>query len=301
VAILCLGEAIVDLLCEREVDSIAEADCFMPHFGGALANVAVMAARDGAEVALAGGAGEDDWGRWLRRRLEEEGVDVASFSLVDGARTPIALAIFDRDREPTFFVYGEGIAATVRSAEGRLEELIGRSSALIFGSNTLVGEPERKVTLRARELALSRGVPVVFDPNLRKHRWDDLELARRLCRETCVGSFLVRANDEEGRWIAGLGADAEAAEAAERICALGARIAVVTRGPEGAVMRGAAEADQPGVPVDVVSPLGAGDSFVGALAAGLERLEWDASRAAEALPRAVEAAARTCTVWQAVP
>ena len=37
----------------------------MPHFGGAVANVAVVAARIGARVALAGGAGEDPWGEWL--------------------------------------------------------------------------------------------------------------------------------------------------------------------------------------------------------------------------------------------
>ena len=54
---LCLGEALVDLVCERPVASIAEADAFVPRFGGAIANVAVTAARRGADVALAGGVG----------------------------------------------------------------------------------------------------------------------------------------------------------------------------------------------------------------------------------------------------
>jgi hypothetical protein len=54
---LCLGEALVDLVCEQPVSGIAEADAFRPHFGGAMANVCVAAARHGGAVALAGGAG----------------------------------------------------------------------------------------------------------------------------------------------------------------------------------------------------------------------------------------------------
>jgi hypothetical protein len=65
---LILGETLVDLICERPVAAPGEADAFVPHFGGAGANVAVTAARAGADVALAGGAGDDDWGRWLQGR-----------------------------------------------------------------------------------------------------------------------------------------------------------------------------------------------------------------------------------------
>src|SRR3712207_2891942 len=61
---LCLGEALVDLVCERPVSGLAQADAFVPHFGGATANVCVTAARLGGDVALAGGAGDDGWGHW---------------------------------------------------------------------------------------------------------------------------------------------------------------------------------------------------------------------------------------------
>ena len=43
---LCLGEALVDLICEQpRRGRLAEADAFVPHFGGAVANVAMVAAR----------------------------------------------------------------------------------------------------------------------------------------------------------------------------------------------------------------------------------------------------------------
>jgi sugar/nucleoside kinase (ribokinase family) len=299
--IICLGEAIVDLVSERESEGIEDADSFRPRFGGALANVAIAIARRGVPVALAGGAGADPWGRWLRDRLTQEGVDLRFFSLLDEARTPIAFVAFGRDREPRFLVYGEGIEATIGSLRGRLEDALDLASALVFGSNTLVGEPERELTKGARERALARGVPVVFDPNLRAHRWRDLELARELCRDVCAEAFCVRANLEEGRWLTELDPGADAAEAASRIAALGAELAIVTRGREGAVIRGAVEAEHPGIAVETVSPLGAGDAFIGTLVADLAKRGWDAGRAAEALPAAVEAAARTCTVWRAVP
>ena len=42
---LCVGESLVDLICERQVASFAEADAFVPHPGGAPTNLAVTAAR----------------------------------------------------------------------------------------------------------------------------------------------------------------------------------------------------------------------------------------------------------------
>jgi fructokinase len=297
VTVLCFGEAIVDLVCEKRAARIDEADAFRPHFGGALANIAVAARRSGARVALAGGAGDDEWGRWLRARLGDEGIDLSWFSLVDGLRTPIAFVTFDGDGEPAFQIYGEGIEACVRSIADRLPAAIGGASALVLGSNTLVGEPERALTLQARRLADDAEVPVLFDPNLRAHRWGSLDVAIELCRQLCEGTFCVRANADEARAITG---EDDAARAAAELAALGAGIAVVTRGAGGAVMRGAAEADANPIEVEVVSRLGAGDAFMGALIAGLAAAEWDATRADEALDDAVRAGARACTHWGAI-
>ena len=92
--ILAVGEALVDLVQERP-------GTWVEHPGGAVANVAALAARLGADVALAGGAGDDAWGRWLRSRLEEVGVDLRWFSLVDGLATPLALVSTDAEGEPS--------------------------------------------------------------------------------------------------------------------------------------------------------------------------------------------------------
>ena len=176
---LCLGEAIVDLVCERPGADWGDADAFAPHFGGAVANVAVAAGRLGAEVALAGGAGDDPWGRWLRARLDEEGVDLRWFGLVDGLATPVAFVVTDAEGEPRYQIYGEGIAATIQAVAPRLDEALDACHGLFFSSNTLAGDDERELTLRARRRALDAGQPVCFDPNLRLHRWPSAEPAVR--------------------------------------------------------------------------------------------------------------------------
>lgn len=298
--ILCLGEAIVDLVCEGALDSPTDAESFRPHFGGALANVAVAARRAGAPAALAGGVGDDPWGTWLGERLEAEGVRLSWFSQIPGLQTPLAFVTFDRQREPTFQIYGDGIEAGLHSVADRLAEAVESSSALVFGSNTLVNEPERELTLEARRLARERGLPVLFDPNIRINRWRDLDRAFELCSGVIDGAFVVRANLDEARRIGGVGDAAGAVEAADALCAQGARAAVVTMGAEGAVARGEVEAQVPAPAVDVVSPLGAGDSFFGALAAGIQRRDWTGEAVAEALPEAVAAGSAACAGWGAL-
>ncbi len=294
--IVCLGEAIVDLVCERELAEPGEADQFVPHPGGALANVAVAVRRAGGDAALLGGVGEDAWGSWLREKLWQERVDVRWLAEVEGLMTPVAFVTFDWDREPSFAVYGEGISEAMRGASPHLDDALEVADAIVFGSNTLVAEPERELTLRARREARNRGARVLFDPNLRPNRWRDMGRAVRMCREVIDGALVVRANEWEAREITG---EADPAAAAAALSGMGARLGVVTVGREGAVMRGAASAELDSPRVEVVSPLGAGDAFMGALAAGLARVDWDPGRGAEALPGAVEAGARACTGWGA--
>lgn len=294
--IVCLGEAIVDLVCEQRIGSPDDADSFVPHPGGAVANVAVAISRAGGRSALLGGVGDDIWGRWLREKLGEAGVHVGWIASVPELDSPLAVIIFDLEGEPTFQVYGAAIEPTMQAAARYIEEALDEAEALVFGSNTLVGSQEREVTLRTRRGALDRDLPILYDPNIRPSRWEKLDSALAFCREMCDGAFVVKANAKEAMTMTGTG---DAIAAADGLCSLGARLGIVTMGADGAVMRGAAEAEAKAPEVEVVVPLGAGDAFMGALAAGLSRVGWDATRAAEALPEAVEAGARACTAWGA--
>lgn len=291
--ILCLGEAIVDLICDRPAAPGLAPDRLTPYPGGALANVAVAAARAGAPAALAGGVGDDIWGAWIIRQLERAGVSTRWLSQVDGVDTPLGIAFLDPDGEPDFQIYGEHIGATMAAAGERLEQAIGESGALVIGSNTMVGPAEREVTLRSVALARERKLPVLLDPNFRPNRWRDHDLARGFCRQLAASSTVVKLNRHEARLLTGEG-DPEAA--ARALLGEATELVVLTDGEGPVLAAGAAEEIHQPPPVPVVSPLGAGDAFMGTLAAELARAGWDLSKAGQALEPAAAAAARICRV-----
>jgi fructokinase len=295
--ILCLGEALVDLICERPASGLADVDSFVPHFGGAVANVAVVAARAGAKVALAGGAAEDDWGEWLRRRLEQEGVETSLFELVPEAKTPLALVTVDGDAEATYRIYGDPLPTVVHALRDGEEEAVRGSAGLFFSSNTLLGTEEREVTMRARQMALELERPVIFDPNLRLHRWRSRADAAATANACVPGALLVRANLEEAGLMTG---EDDPERAAQALLKAGARMVVITLGSGGAILRGAVRSDVPGVEVQAVSTIGAGDVLTGFLLAKLAMSRFYPSVVAASLPEAVAESARACERWGAL-
>ena len=162
---------------------------FVPHFGAGVASVALMAARAGGRMALAGAVGDDEWGIWLRGQLERAGVDLRQFKLVEDMPTPLALTTVNHAGEPTRRLYAEAISTVVNALWGGVEEAIEDSGGLFITSGTLIGEVERQVTMKARELALALDHPLIFDPRLLLHRWGSkADAAARptpACRERC--------------------------------------------------------------------------------------------------------------------
>jgi len=297
--LICLGEALVDLICPDPLRDHARARRFETHCGGALANVAVAAAQAGAPVCLASACGDDDRGRLLRGRLAGHGVDLRYYGVVAGVPTPFAFAYLDPDLEPTFEIHGAGIDAAIASLHGREDEIAAAAAAIVYGSNTLVDARSRAVTEAICDRASTLGAPLLFDPNLRPHRWPDEGSARERCMPHVRTANVLRCNLGEARWL--LRDEAvDAGAAAAALLALGPELAVVTAGTSPVAARGACSVDIAPPAVAVVSPLGAGDAFMGALAAGLHAVDFDPGRAGAALSDAVERGARACTHLGAV-
>jgi sugar/nucleoside kinase (ribokinase family) len=295
--ILCLGEALVDLVGEQHGVELAQVDCYKPHFGGVAANVAVTAARAGAAVALAGGAGDDAWGRWLVTCLRAADVDLSLFRLLPGMQTPIALVSVDSDGEPHYELYGNGSGTVVTALDGRAEQAVRESAAVFLSSNTLAGEREREVTMSVRRLALELRRPVILDVNLRMHRWPAAEEAAARALECVPGALLIRANRAEAETMTG---ERNPKRAAAALIAAGATLVVLTLGSDGAMLRGVLRSEVAAVSCEVVSTAGAGDALTGTLLAALAAHRFSPAAVAAALPHAVAAAARACEHWGSV-
>jgi fructokinase len=88
--------------------------------------------------------------------------------------------------------------------------------------------------------------------------------------------------------------------AARALVKAGARLVVITLGPDGAILRGELRADVPGVPARVLSTIGAGDALTGLLLARLAATGFYPAAVAAALPDAVAESARACERWGAL-
>lgn len=296
--VLCLGEALVDLVCERPVSGPTDVDAFVPHFGGALANVAVQAARRGAEVAICGGVGDDVWGRWLADELKIAGVDVSDFVLDPSDQTPLALVTIDGQGEPSYLIYGSTTGLGLVPAAERIAPAVSRAGIVLLSTNTLLGEAERRLTMGARAQALAEGKKVVVDANLRLGRWTDLDELRRESLALLQGAFLAKMNHEEATFLTGIDDPVAAAEALRGDIA---QNVVVTAGERGAILRGEGgiSRDVPGVPVVVKNAAGAGDAVTGVLLAHLAASGGYAPSLNVALPDAMATAAAVVQQWGA--
>ncbi len=228
--------------------------------GGKGANQAVAAARLGASVRMAGCVGDDDFGRQLLAALGEEQVDTGGVRTVTGVPTGLAMISVDPAGENLITVapganheVGAGEVAAAASSPG---------DVLVICAEIPV--PAIKTALAQASGAGARCV---------------LNLAPAPPEAAAIvadGVDWLVVNETEaaavlGRKVEGL---TDAVEAAAGLLAAGARHAVVTAGAHGAALAPSTGAE--GAPltveafgVEAVDTVGAGDTFVGALAVAL--------------------------------
>lgn len=238
--------------------------------GGKGANQATAAARLGARVRFLGRIGPDPWGPLLRRGLVEAGVEV---DLLAASERPSGTAVIAVDPA------GENqiLVASGANLDVSQDQLDG---AGLGPGTTLLCQNEipLEVTLPALARARAAGARTILN----------LAPAAALPPGALDPVDLLVVNRHEAATLAGRAGDPLAAA---RALAGPARTCVLTLGSEGALALGPGIALRvPALPVRTVDTTGAGDAFVGALAAELDQ----GRPLPEALARASVAAGMVC-------
>lgn len=261
--ILCIGEALIDMICTDKGKSLAEGNNFLKKPGGAPTNVAAAIAALGGEVALAAKVGNDPFGQQLISVMESFGVSTRWMLKDANYFTTFAFVSLMEDGERDF-VFNRGADGQLSSAEIEGIEL-DAYSIIHFGSATgFLPGPLQAAYQRLLQKAIEKNIFISFDPNYRHllfrgatqsfidQSWNFLEVCH-----------FFKFSDEEALLITGT---ATLNDAVAVLLEKTRSIFAITLGKEGTLLGFGGKTELIGsIPVKPVDTTGAGDAFVGAV------------------------------------
>lgn len=268
--LLAIGEVLVDLLSVEYTDNLQTAHVFERMQGGSPANLAVNMARLGHRTALAAKAGQDGFGRFLKKTLESKGVDTRYLSLAKEHQTSLVFVArttgtpdFQPYRSADFYLTSEDIS---------LEAITG-SQIIHTTTWPLSRQPSRSTVLATLQAARQSAKIVSLDPNFSLKVWPDLDEARGVMTTAFKSITHTKASLDDARRF--FGGDDSPEKYCQRFHDLGPGVVVFTLGKAGSFVseNGKIVERLATRPVKVVDATGAGDSFwAGFLSALLEGL-----------------------------
>ncbi len=236
------------------------------HLGGAPANFACISALLGATGIVVSRVGDDQLGREALAGLQRHGVDGTFIQIDPEHPTGSARAILASDGSAEYGI-AEDVAWDYLQWTPELAKLAAEADAICFGT-LAQRSPASRETIRR---ALACGRPqclLILDVNLRVpfHSLEFLE-------DSLGRANILKLNSEElGYVLRACKLSAMAETDAMRMLQqqYGFKAVCITRGARGSVIAfGDKTVVHPGVAVDVVDTVGAGDAFTAALAVHL--------------------------------
>jgi 5-dehydro-2-deoxygluconokinase len=279
----------VDLYAEQDGARLEDVQSFRKYVGGSATNIAVGTARLGVRSAMITRVGDEHMGRFVRKTLAENGVDVTHVRFDPDHLTPyVLLAVRAIEDFPRIFAYGD--AADLAVQEDDVDpDFIASSKALLVTGTPLSRPAARAACVKAVDAARRAATKVIFDLDYRPVFWgvasheqgSEMFVASEevtgVYRSVLPGCDLVVGTEEEIR-IAGGSTDTHAA--LRSIRELSDATVVLKVGAMGALVFPGSIPDDledgvkvPGFPVEVFNSVGAGDAFMSGFLSGWLREE----------------------------
>jgi len=283
------GEALIDLI---PVEPGSEQRNAIP--GGGPANTAHALARLGIPTEFIGGLSDDEYGRRMRAEFIADGVGL-TFTPEHKLPTCLAIVSIAIDGGATYEFKIDGTATFAFATENLPDPKLVNPEAIYIGTLATIIEPGASILkdwiIQAKDYA-----PIIYDPNIRSSVISDRSRYQEVVKNWVVLSNVVKASEDDLAWLY---PDTDPLKIARSWVSQGVQLVVVTKGENGIVgVTENKEVSIPGVKVDVIDTVGAGDT-VGAVIVealvefGLEKLT--SELLSHTLHRAALAAAITCS------
>lgn len=282
--ILSMGEVLWDLFSDGE------------RFGGAPANFACHAAILGADIAIVSAVGDDRRGCEALEILCGFGIDVGFVRVIPDSPTGTVTVALNETGKPTYSIHKD-VAWDRIAWVDELERKVKRADAICFGTLGQRSELSRNTIRRCLEIARDLGIPRLIDINLRPPYFD-----AACIRDSIALASILKLSDEELPEVCtacGIpNGESEEKHLRQLRESQNLDMVVMTCGANGAALVTPDRViHQPGIKVEVVDTVGAGDSFAAAFLVGLLCGKPHETN----LLKACEIAAAVCAYSGAVP
>jgi fructokinase len=236
-----------------------------PQLGGAPFNFTFHCHQLGQPAVMVSRVGRDELGGRIRSALREHGL--SEEFVQEDAEHPTGTVSVQLDEQglPSYTIH-TGVAWDHLAWDPRLDGLLARARAVCFGSLIQRSDVARATVQRAVRQA--RNALVVFDINLRQNFY-----SRSVLEESLHACRWAKLNEDELvvlRDLLGLegGSDRELLSCLRQRYAV--ELVALTRGARGCLVQTTdEEVAAPGLPVQVVDTVGAGDAFTAGLLVGV--------------------------------
>ena len=257
--LITIGEILVEIMATTIGEGFLEPQGLVGPFpSGAPAIFIDQAARLGAQCAMIGAVGDDDFGRVNLERLSADGVDISAIAVQSDIATGSAFVRYRADGSRDF------VFNIRHSASGRIaltpeaERIIAKASRIHVMGSALTIPAVRTIVEGAVQKVKAAGGSVSFDPNIRKEMMSDAALTSTLHRILAVTDLFMPSGEE----IMLFSNASDEQDAAKRLVSQGVTEIALKRGAAGAqVVTSAGVVTGAAFSVVEVDPTGAGDCF----------------------------------------
>jgi sugar/nucleoside kinase (ribokinase family) len=259
VDVLSVGEVVVDFISTEAADELERAAGFRRYLGGSVTNVAATAVRLGGRAAVAARVGDDAFGRFARREIEQRGVISDYLKTDDALHT--TLAFVTRTAAAADFVIYRG-SDTCLSPQDVPQAAIERARIVHISAFALSQEPSRTAVVDALRRARARGCLISLEPNYHSSLWDGGRPMAEVLAEACEYVDVVKPSRTDCQRL--FGAVLSLSDCAQRFHDWGVKRVVLTQGAQGISVYEDEEGQLLRVKsrdVPVADATGAGDAF----------------------------------------
>ncbi len=261
--ILCIGEALIDMICTDTNMSLSNGEHFLKKTGGAPTNVAAAIAALGGSVSLAAKVGNDPFGIQLINVMKDFGVDT-TFMLKDATHFTTLAFVSLMDNGERDFVFSRG-------ADGQLSEAdiatinLENYNIVHFGSATaFLDGPLQQAYTTLLQHALQHNCFISFDPNYRHLLFqNNIDSFIKQSWHFLANCHFFKVSDEEAMLLT---STTSVNEAANILLQKTTATFAVTLGKDGTLL-GFKNTTYliPSIAIKPIDTTGAGDAFTGAV------------------------------------